>query len=129
MIYFLLDLKRRKMGIKQLVYIIEKTTQATLADYGIFSVCRTDAPGVYVNGAKIASLGLRVKNGLTYHGLSLNVDMDLSPFQNINPCGYKGLSMTQMKDCQPDPKKSLSLLAVGEAFVAHLAQQLNGQDA
>jgi len=97
-IYLLLDLKRRNMTVRQLVDLIEGSIVNLLAQYGISAVGQPDAPGVYVNGAKIASLGLRLKNGCCYHGLSLNVDMDLAPFNAIDPCGYRGLQVTQMRD-------------------------------
>jgi lipoyl(octanoyl) transferase len=97
-LYLLLDLKRRGMTVRQLVDRMEGAIIALLQEYGISAEGRPEAPGVYVNGAKIASLGLRLKNGCCYHGLSLNVDMDLSPFQAIDPCGYRGLQVTQTRD-------------------------------
>ncbi len=96
--YPLLDLRRLNIGVRELVTRIEQTIVATLAHYGIDSAAKPDAPGVYVNGDKIASLGLRVRRGCSFHGLALNVDMDLAPFLRINPCGYQGLAMTQMRD-------------------------------
>lgn len=101
--YPLLDLKRIKIGVRDLVTQIEQTIIATLAHYQISSAAKPDAPGVYVEGKKIASLGLRVRRGCSFHGLALNVDMDLSPFLQINPCGYEGLAMTQIKDLIPNP--------------------------
>jgi lipoyl(octanoyl) transferase len=97
-LYLLLDLKRRDMTVRQLVDRIEGAIIALLAEHDIAAEGRPDAPGVYVNGAKIASLGLRLKNDCCYHGLSLNVDMDLSPFSAIDPCGYRGLQVTQLRD-------------------------------
>lgn len=97
-IYLLIDLKRRNLNVRQLVNIIETTIIELLAQYQINAVTKKDAPGVYVDDKKIASLGLRLKNNCCYHGLSLNVDMDLSPFEAIDPCGYAGLQMTQTKD-------------------------------
>ena len=97
-LYLLLDLKRRDLTVRQLVDRIEGSIIALLAEHGINAQGRPDAPGVYVDGAKIASLGLRLKNGCCYHGLSLNVDMDLSPFHAIDPCGYRGLQVTQLRD-------------------------------
>lgn len=97
-LYLLLDLKRRKLSIRQLVDRMEGAVIALLAEHGIPARGRPDAPGVYVGDAKIASLGLRLKNGCCYHGLSLNVDMDLSPFSAIDPCGYRGLAVTQTRD-------------------------------
>lgn len=95
-IYLLIDLKRMGLTIGQLVNKMESAIIALLDDYGISAKARADAPGVYVNDAKIAALGLRLKNGCCYHGLSLNVQMDLSPFEAIDPCGYKGLKVTDM---------------------------------
>lgn len=95
-VYFLIDLQRRGYGIRSLVTRLEDAIIATLATYNITAVARRDAPGVYVDGNKIASLGLRVRSSRTYHGLSLNVKMDLEPFSRINPCGYEGLRMTQV---------------------------------
>ena len=93
--YLLVDLKRRGYGVRELVSRMESAVVALLAEYGVAAESRRDAPGVYVNGAKIAALGLRIKHGCSYHGLSLNVDMDLSPFLAINPCGYPGMAVTQ----------------------------------
>ena len=102
-VYLLLDLSRRHLNIRNLVSVLENTVITLLAEYGIAAAAKKDAPGVYVKlqhgqEAKIASLGLRVKNNCCYHGLSLNVDMDLSPFSAIDPCGYAGLKVTQTKD-------------------------------
>ena len=97
-IYLLLDLKRQGLTVRQLVDRMEGAIISLLADYGVQAEGRPDAPGVYVNGSKVASLGLRLKNGCCYHGLSLNVDMDLSPFNAIDPCGYRGLQVTQTRD-------------------------------
>ncbi|WP_051235453.1 lipoyl(octanoyl) transferase LipB [Marinimicrobium agarilyticum] len=96
--YPLLSLKRLGIGVRDLVTALEQTLVALLADYGIDAYDRPDAPGVYVEGDKIASLGLRVRRGCSFHGLALNVNMDLEPFGRINPCGYQGLKMTQMAD-------------------------------
>lgn len=103
MLYTLIDLRRRKLGVRQLVSLLEDTTVAVLAYWGIEAAPRRDAPGVYVAGEKIASLGLRVRRGCAYHGLALNVDMDLSPFQRINPCGYAGIPVTQIRDRVEEP--------------------------
>ncbi|MDO6462446.1 lipoyl(octanoyl) transferase LipB [Granulosicoccaceae sp. 1_MG-2023] len=97
-IYTLCNLRRCGKGVRAFVSAIEDAIIATLADYGVASANRPDAPGVYVGDSKIAALGLRVRHGNTYHGLSLNVDMDLSPFDGINPCGYAGLRVTQTRD-------------------------------
>jgi lipoyl(octanoyl) transferase len=102
--YLLLDLKRRKLGVKTLVKCMEQAVIAMLAELGIAAARRAGAPGVYVAGAKIAALGLRVRRGCSYHGLSLNVDMALEPFQRINPCGYPNLRVTQLRElCTPPP--------------------------
>jgi lipoyl(octanoyl) transferase len=96
-VYTLLDLKRLKIGVRELVTRIEQSVIELLQDYAIESNARRDAPGVYVNDAKIAALGLRVRKGCSFHGLALNVDMNLEPFSRINPCGYEGLEVTQLK--------------------------------
>ena len=96
--YLLLDVRRLGFGVRELVSRIEQSLIATLAEYGVEAYAKPDAPGVYVNDAKIASLGLRIRNGRSFHGLALNVDMDLQPFGRINPCGYAGLRMTQLAD-------------------------------
>ncbi len=95
-VYLLLDLRRRDLGVKQLVMILEQTVIDLLDDYGIEASRRSDAPGVYVNGDKIAALGLRVRRNGCYHGLSLNVDMDLEPFSRINPCGHMDFGVTSL---------------------------------
>jgi lipoyl(octanoyl) transferase len=96
--YLLINVRRRNFGVRVLVDLIEKALIATLKDYGIAATTRPKAPGVYVNDAKIAALGLRIKNGWSYHGLSLNVNMDLTPFASINPCGFENLAVTQVAD-------------------------------
>ncbi len=96
--YLLLDVKRMDMGVRELVMNIEQSVIDLLAKHDIRAVGDRDAPGVYVEGKKISALGLRVSRGKTYHGLSLNVDMDLQPFQRINPCGYEGLEVTRCVD-------------------------------
>jgi lipoyl(octanoyl) transferase len=100
--YLMLDLNRAGLGVKRLVHLLEQSVVDLLAGHGIESSTRPNAPGVYLGEAKIASLGLRVRRGCSYHGLALNVDMDLEPFSRINPCGYPGLAVTQMRDrCNP----------------------------
>ena len=96
--YLLLDLRRAGIGIRALVSLIEASVIGFLQEQGIRAQSRADAPGVYVGGKKIASLGLRVRGGCTYHGVALNVDMDLEPFSRINPCGLVGMQMTQLRD-------------------------------
>jgi len=104
MAYLLLDLKRRNITVKGLVHRMEQAVIDLLADYGVCAERKDGAPGVYVGGAKIAALGLKVKHGCCYHGLALNVAMDLSPFEAINPCGYAGMAVTQLSDCVPGIK-------------------------
>ena len=96
--YLLLDLHRRQLKVREMVNLLEQAIIDCIADYGLDARRKDGAPGVYIDGAKIAALGLRVKNGCSYHGLSLNVDMDLTPFTWINPCGYSGLKTIQLKD-------------------------------
>jgi len=97
-VYLLADLRRLNLGPRQMVSILENAAIATLSQYGISAAARPDAPGVYVAGRKIASLGLRIKRGCCYHGISINNAMDLGPFRDINPCGYPGLQVTQLAD-------------------------------
>jgi len=97
-LYVLLDLRRRGLNVRELVRMMERAVIDLLADRGITAEGRIEAPGVYVNGSKIAALGLRVRNGCSYHGLAFNVNMDLSPFHAIDPCGYSGLAVTQACD-------------------------------
>lgn len=96
--YLLLDLHRRGIKVREMVNLLEQALIDCIADYGLDARRKDGAPGVYIDGAKVAALGLRVKNGCSYHGLSLNVDMDLTPFTWINPCGYSGLQTIQLKD-------------------------------
>jgi lipoyl(octanoyl) transferase len=96
--YVLFDLRRKKMGVRDLVSQLENAVIGLLQGYGVNATARKDAPGVYVDGAKVAALGLRVSQGCSYHGLALNVDMDLTPFQWINPCGYRELKVTRLRD-------------------------------
>jgi len=96
-LYTLLDLRRRGLAVRPLVRLLELSVIDLLAGYGIAAVARVEAPGVYVDGAKIAALGLRIRNGCCYHGLAFNVDMDLAPFRAIDPCGYSGLAVTQAR--------------------------------
>jgi lipoyl(octanoyl) transferase len=118
--YLLLDLKRRNLGVKGLVQRIEQALIDLLGEYGIAAARRAGAPGVYVGEAKIAALGLKIKNGCCYHGLSLNVAMDLAPFAAINPCGYEGLAVTQLSAlCE-----ERSIERVGDRLVAQLERQL-----
>ncbi len=97
-VYLLLDLARHHLGVKQLVNIMEQSIINLLEEYNIVAERITGAPGIYVNGVKIAALGLRIRRGFSYHGLAINVDMDLGPFSRINPCGYPGMPVTQLSD-------------------------------
>lgn len=123
-VYLLIDLSRRKLGVRSLVDAIEQAIVECLEGYGISAAPRPDAPGVYVGDAKIASLGLRVKRGCSFHGLALNVDMDMEPFRRINPCGYAGMAMCQISDfnAQPDIQK------VSESLSAALVKKLGVKD-
>lgn len=124
--YLLLDVRRSGIGVRELVSRIERSLIDTLANYGVIANAKPDAPGVYVDGAKIASLGLRIRNGRSFHGLALNVDMDLQPFQRINPCGYAGMAMTQLADLVAGPVEISEVSArLREQLVKHLdyAQQ------
>lgn len=123
-VYFMINLRRRKMGVRQLVTLIENSIVAALADYNIDAAPKPDAPGVYVEGKKIASLGLRVRKGCSFHGLALNVNMDLSPFLRINPCGYAGMEMIQTIDLQGP----CTVNKAGKALEKHLITLLEATD-
>ena len=118
--YLLLDLPRRRLKVRELVHLMEQAIIDTLADYGIEAERKDGAPGVYVAGDKIAALGLRVRNGCSYHGLAINVDADLAPFGWINPCGYEGLKTIRMKDFGVDA----GVEQVGEVLLGHLQRLL-----
>lgn len=120
MVYTLVDLQRLGLGIRSLVTALEQAIVDCLSDYGIAAHPRRDAPGVYVGEAKIASLGLRVRKGCSYHGLALNVGMDLQPFGRINPCGYRGLQMTQVSALGGPA----SVSEVGTQLLPHLLHHL-----
>ncbi|WP_173274239.1 lipoyl(octanoyl) transferase LipB [Thiosulfatimonas sediminis] len=122
-VYVLIDLKRRKLGVRALVSILENSIIALLADYGIQAYARVDAPGVYVDGQKIASLGLKIRKQKSYHGLALNVAMDLTPFQAINPCGLAQMQMTQLSALLPKPRLP-GLDTLGRELCQHLEQQI-----
>ena len=119
-VYPLLDLARNSLGVRALVEGIERAVVAVLADWGIEAYGKRDAPGVYVGPRKIASVGLRIRRGRSYHGLALNVAMDLEPFTRINPCGYAGLQMTQVSELGGPS----SVREVGEALAPHLLRAL-----
>ena len=119
-IYLLLDLRRRNLKVRELVQLIEQAVIDLLASYDIKAARKESAPGVYVANAKVAALGLRIKNGCSYHGVSLNVDMDLTPFAAINPCGYAGLRVTQLRDlCGEDDTER-----AGQRLAYQLEKQL-----
>jgi lipoyl(octanoyl) transferase len=119
-VYVLVDLRRRGYGIRELVTRMEQAVIDVLATQGVTAARQSGAPGVYVNGAKIAALGLRVKHGCTYHGLALNVDMDLSPFAAINPCGYPGMAVT---DCRA-LGAALTVADAGQSLVEALRHRI-----
>ncbi|KFC82693.1 lipoyl(octanoyl) transferase LipB [Buttiauxella agrestis] len=119
--YVLINLKRRKLGVRELVTILEQTVVNTLAELNINAYPRADAPGVYVDGRKICSLGLRIRKGCSFHGLALNIDMDLSPFLRINPCGYAGLEMTQVSSL----RSGVSLSDVQPLLIDKFIELLN----
>ncbi|MGV0951815.1 MAG: lipoyl(octanoyl) transferase LipB [Azonexus sp.] len=122
-IYLLLDLPRLKIKVRELVTAIEQGVIDFLAVHGVHAERRAGAPGVYVGAAKVAALGLKIKNGCSYHGLSLNVDMDLHPFTAINPCGYAGLKVTQTRDLGVP----LTAHEAGERLSQHLLKHLDTQ--
>ncbi|UYG02208.1 lipoyl(octanoyl) transferase LipB [Halomonas sp. LR3S48] len=120
-LYPLLDVRRARLGVRDLVSALENAVVAVLAEHGVEAHARPDAPGVYVDEAKIASLGLRIRRGASYHGVALNVDVDLAPFRRINPCGYAGMAMARLADLSSRP---LSTERVGMRLAECLAQQL-----
>jgi lipoyl(octanoyl) transferase len=124
-IYLLLDLRRRGFKVKELVSRMEQALIDCLAEYGIKADRLDGAPGVYVGPAKIAALGLRIKNGCSYHGLALNVEMDLSPFNAINPCGYAGMAVTQVSDQLRERGEPCKLQEVEATLLAKLREQFN----
>jgi lipoyl(octanoyl) transferase len=119
-VYPLLDLRRRGLGVRELVVALEQAVIALCSGHGIEAAGRRDAPGVYVDGRKLASIGLRVRRGASYHGLALNVDGDLEPFARINPCGYAGLEMTRLADLGV----TLDLREAADALAPRLARSL-----
>ncbi|WP_211828948.1 lipoyl(octanoyl) transferase LipB [Kistimonas asteriae] len=118
--YLLLDIRRLGLGARALVTHIENAIVATLKEYGVAAAAKPDAPGVYVDNAKIASLGLRIRRGCSFHGLALNINGDLSPFLRINPCGYAGLAMTRLADYD----NSADCTSAAERLTHHLVQGL-----
>jgi lipoyl(octanoyl) transferase len=122
--YLLFDLRRAGVGVRRLVHLLEQAVIELLAATGIVAGARADAPGVYVAGAKIAALGLRVRHGCSYHGVALNVAMDLEPFQRIDPCGYPGLAVTQLADLIPAVDFEATAAALGASLQRVLRQAL-----
>ncbi len=121
-LYLMVDLRRRQLGVRDLVNLIERSVVQLLQEYAIAAAANPQAPGVYVAGEKIAALGLRIRRGCSYHGLSLNVDMDLEPFGRINPCGYEGLRVTSMARLLPGAH--LNQETIGKRLLAIVAEGL-----
>jgi len=121
-VYCLIDIKRLEIGVKKMVSLIEQSIIDLLEDYSISSHKVSGAPGVYVDGSKIAALGLKVRHGRTYHGLSLNIDMDLSPYKLINPCGFKDLNITQMSNLTDN---TLDLSEIKKQLTSHLSNYVS----
>ncbi len=124
LVYLLLDLKRNRLGIRAVVEKIEQAIIRLLADYAIAARSRRDAPGVYVGDSKIAALGLRVRRGCCYHGLALNINMDLEPFTRINPCGYPGMVVTQLSDLIDQNSGPADATHIAPALCRYLAEEL-----
>ena len=124
--YLLINIRQRKMGVRRLVDVMERAMIATLAECNIRAETWSKAPGVYVNNAKIGALGLRIKNGRSYHGLSLNIKMDLSPFSRINPCGFENLAVTQVSNFKGN--EDLSVKEVGKVLCNKLLGELGYKD-
>ncbi|MCP3851724.1 MAG: lipoyl(octanoyl) transferase LipB [Gammaproteobacteria bacterium] len=120
-VYLMIDIKRRGLGVRKLVTLIEQSIIDTLHDYQLNAQSKKEAPGVYIDNAKIAALGLRIKKGCSFHGLSLNLDMNLSPFKLINPCGYKGLEVIQLSDYI----ENINLAQVQQKLTEHLVNNLD----
>ena len=119
-VYALMDLRRAGMGVRDLVTGLEQSVIGYAAQLGLTATARREAPGVYVGGRKLASVGIRIRRGASYHGLALNVNMDLEPFQRINPCGYAGLAMTQLADIAPVPDVATAAAGLEAQLLAAL---------
>ena len=126
--YPLLNLQRHKLGVRQLVTLLEQLVIDLLASYQISAQSRADAPGVYVEGAKIAALGLRIKRGYCYHGLALNINMDLEPFSRINPCGYVNMQVTQCHDLNIHANVKTIATQVRQQFIEQLDFEISTAD-
>ncbi len=118
--YLLIDIKRRSLGVRKLVSLIEQSIIDTLGEYQLKAYAKKEAPGVYIDEAKIAALGLRIKKGCSFHGLSLNLEMDLKPFKQINPCGYKNLEVVQLSDYI----EKVKLSQVQHQLISHLSNKI-----
>ena len=118
--YLLIDIKRRSLGVRKLVSLIEQSIIDTLGEYQLRAYAKKEAPGVYIDEAKIAALGLRIKKGCSFHGLSLNLEMDLKPFKQINPCGYKNLEVVQLSDYI----EKVELSQVQHQLIFHLSNKI-----
>ena len=121
--YVLIDIKRKGFGVREFVTLLEDSVIELVADFDIAARARRDAPGVYVEGRKIASLGLRVRRGCSFHGIALNLAMDLAPFEQINPCGYAGMQMTQLSELLPESRMP-SLESLLSKYATLLARKL-----
>jgi len=124
-VYPLLNLQRHRLGVRQLVSLLEQLVIDLLAAYQISAQSRTDAPGVYVEGAKLAALGLRIKHGCSYHGLALNVNMDLEPFSRINPCGYENMPVTQCSDLGIQAEIKIIAMQLQQQFIDRLGCKIS----
>ncbi len=120
MIYPLIDLKRARLGVRSLVTALEQTVVDLSADYGVAACSRSDAPGVYVQDRKIASVGLRVRRGASYHGMALNIDLDLEPFSRINPCGFSDLEVTDLQSVGIQQERNVIQAQVQNHLLRHL---------
>jgi len=116
-VYLLLNLRRKSLGVRDLVDLMEQSVVELLAEYGVQAYPKPDAPGVYVGDAKICSLGLRVRRGCSFHGLALNLDMDMEPFLRINPCGYAGMAMTQLASLVPGLDSAAAVSRMGDILI------------
>ncbi len=116
-VYLLLNLRRKSLGVRDLVDLMEQSVVELLAEYGVEAYPKPDAPGVYVEDAKICSLGLRVRRGCSFHGLALNLDMDMEPFLRINPCGYAGMAMTQLASLVPGLDSAAVVRRMGDILI------------
>jgi lipoyl(octanoyl) transferase len=125
MIYPLIDIRRADIGVRDLVTALEQSVVDLAAEFGILAASRCDAPGVYVDGAKLASIGLRIRRGASFHGMALNVDVDLEPFSRINPCGFQNLEVTDLN--RLDAERDLDV--VRDRLLPHLLRQLQLDDA